>query len=238
LAPCIWSRGDWLFAWRTNPSPTISRPRTYGRCWSKSSPRTFADPDALLAALWSSERDVVLHLAARSVVRDSYVNPLETISSNVIGTATTLDTIVRWPGHAPSWWAQARRATPTTSRSMKGIAWAGPIRTAPAKPRSNWSPTRSFFPPADLRRHAIAVATARGKRRPGWGLDPDGLVADVMRALLTRAPVLVRHPLAIRPWQHVLEPLGGYLTLASRMLGPEATRFCSGWNFGPAHRIR
>jgi len=93
---------------------------------------------------------------------------------------------------------------------------------------------RSFFPPEDADRHGVALATARAGNVIGGGdWTPAGVVADIIRALGEGKPVGLRHPSAIRPWQHVLEPLAGYLTLAARLSGPRRTDYCDAWNFGP-----
>src|SRR5262249_36527706 len=92
----------------------------------------------------------------------------------------------------------------------------------------------SFFPPDQLHRHGVAVASARAGNVVGGGdWTPDGLVADVMRSDQLGVRVPIRNPSAVRPWQHVLEALGGYLMLACRLLEPDAARFCGAWNFGP-----
>jgi CDP-glucose 4,6-dehydratase len=89
---------------------------------------------------------------------------------------------------------------------------------------------RSFFPEAG----PIAVATARAGNVVGGGdWAKDRIVPDAVAALAEKRPVPVRNPRAVRPWQHVLEPLGGYLLLGARLAGPESGRFREGWNFGP-----
>jgi CDP-glucose 4,6-dehydratase len=92
----------------------------------------------------------------------------------------------------------------------------------------------SFFPPASLDRHGVAVASARAGNAIGGGdWTSDQLIPDLMRAFMAGRPCLIRNPSAIRPWQFVLEPLRGYLMLAER-LAQDAPRFATGWNFGPA----
>ncbi len=93
---------------------------------------------------------------------------------------------------------------------------------------------QSFFPPDEIGRHGIAVATARAGNVIGGGdWTPHGVVADIMRSLAAGRPVGLRRPNAIRPWQHVLEPLGGYLALAKALSGPDAATFSRAWNLGP-----
>jgi CDP-glucose 4,6-dehydratase len=97
---------------------------------------------------------------------------------------------------------------------------------------SSWR--RSFFPPAKLGEHGVAIGSARAGNVIGGGdWAADRIVPDCLRALAKGQPIGVRNPHAIRPWQHVLEPLGGYLLLGMRLLGARAHDFCDGWNFGP-----
>jgi len=91
----------------------------------------------------------------------------------------------------------------------------------------------SYFNPSDYERHRVALATARAGNVIGGGdWATDRLVPDIIRSLLAGMPVKIRSPHAIRPWQHVLEPLSGYLLLAQR-LWEDGARFAQGWNFGP-----
>jgi CDP-glucose 4,6-dehydratase len=97
---------------------------------------------------------------------------------------------------------------------------------------SSWR--RSFFNPADYgKKHHVAIASVRAGNVVGGGdWAKDRIVPDCIRALEAGRPIEIRSPKAIRPWQHVLEPLSGYLLLASKML-EEPTKYCEGWNFGP-----
>lgn len=198
------------------------------------------DRDRLQRALRDSRPDVVLHLAAQTVVLDAYAEPAETFSVNVVGTAALLDAIraVGQPcavvvvssdkcyrndedGHA------FREDDPLGGEDPYSASKAGTELVSAAY-------RASFFPPHALNRHGVALATARAGNVIGGGdWTPHGIVADVVRALGADRPVLVRRPDAIRPWQHVLEPLGGYLTLAMRLLGKDAADYACAWNFGP-----
>jgi CDP-glucose 4,6-dehydratase len=94
---------------------------------------------------------------------------------------------------------------------------------------------RSFFPPAELRAHGVAVATARAGNVIGGGdWAVDRMVPDAIRALAAGTAVTMRNPEAVRPWQHVLDPLAGYLLLAAGLRGPHAAELCEAFNFGPA----
>ncbi len=93
---------------------------------------------------------------------------------------------------------------------------------------------RSFFPPDHVAEHGVAIATVRAGNVLGGGDQAeDRIVPDAMRALAAGQPVSVRNPDHVRPWQHVLEPLRGYLLLGSRMLGADAGQYAQAWNFGP-----
>jgi len=93
---------------------------------------------------------------------------------------------------------------------------------------------RSFFPPEHFDKHGIKLASARAGNVVGGGdWTRDALVVDVIRALAENDAIEVRSPSALRPWQHVLDALSGYLTLAQRMLESDDPTFSSGWNFGP-----
>jgi CDP-glucose 4,6-dehydratase len=93
---------------------------------------------------------------------------------------------------------------------------------------------RSFFPPSRLADHGVALATARAGNVVGGGdWAPDRLVPDAILALQAGRPIPVRNPESVRPWQHVLEPLSGYLLLGARLLGPAAAAHAEAWNFGP-----
>ena len=198
------------------------------------------DRASLEAALRSSRPDVILHLAAQSVVLESYADPSETFSVNVMGTAVLLDAIR----------AIGRPAAVVIVTSDKCYANDGSgrpfVEDDPLGGHDPYSASKagtelvaaayraSFFPAASLAGHGVAIATARAGNVIGGGdWTADGLVADAVRALGRDAPIRLRHPAAVRPWQHVLEPLDGYLTLAARLLGPDAASFCDAWNFGP-----
>jgi CDP-glucose 4,6-dehydratase len=198
------------------------------------------DRDTLEAALRSSRPDVILHLAAQSVVLESYIEPSETFSINVMGTAVLLDAVK----------AIGRPAAVVVVTSDKcydndgagrpfdeGDALGGhdPYSASKAGTELVAAAYRSsFFPPNALGRHGVALATARAGNVIGGGdWTADGLIADTVRALGAGEPIRLRHPAAVRPWQHVLEPLDGYLTLAARLLGPDAATAAEAWNFGP-----
>jgi len=178
-------------------------------------------------------------MAAQPLVRDSYRFPVETYATNVMGTVNLLDA-VRVCGTVRA------VVNVTTDKCYENREWVWGYREN--EPLGGYDPyssskacselvtaayRNSFFNPSDYSRHGVAVASARAGNVIGGGdWATDRLVPDCVRALLGDEPVLVRNPHAIRPWQHVLEPLSGYLMLAKRLY-EEGPRFSGAWNFGP-----
>jgi CDP-glucose 4,6-dehydratase len=194
----------------------------------------------LRAEIAACRPQVVLHLAAQSVVRRGYEDPIETYSSNVMGTMHVLEAM-----------RQLERpcvcVIVTSDKCYANREWVWGYREEePMGGRDPYSNSKgcaelvtaayrdSFFPPESLVAHGIAVATARAGNAIGGGdWTAHQLIPDIMRAFLANRACPIRNPSAIRPWQFVLEPLHGYLLLAER-LAEDASRFGSGWNFGPA----
>jgi len=205
------------------------------------------DRASLAATLAEHRPEIVFHLAAQSLVRRSYRAPLETIEANILGTAHLLECIRED--------ARPRAAVIVTSDKCYangGESEYGYREEDPVGGRDIYSMSKGavellvssyrecFFPPLDLERHRIALASARAGNVIGGGdWATDRIVPDVIRALGAKEPVKVRNADSVRPWQHVLEPLGGYLLLGSHLLGNGAARpasFCEAWNFGPELR--
>ena len=184
--------------------------------------------------------DVVLHLAAQSVVLDGYRQPVDTFEVNVVGTAVVLDAMrtIDHPCAVVVVTSDKCYANDESGRRFtEGDPLGGDDPYSASKAGTELVAAayrRSFFPPEDLDRHGVAVATARAGNVIGGGdWTPHGVVADIVRSIGRGEPVRLRRPAAIRPWQHVLEPLAGYLTLAARLSGPERATYCDAWNFGP-----
>ncbi len=181
--------------------------------------------------------EVVFHMAAQPLVRQSYTDPVETYATNVLGTVHVLEAIRRTPS--------VRAAVIiTTDKCYENREWAWGYREIDRlggrDPYSNskacaelvtQSFRDSFF--ADGSGMRVAVASARAGNVIGGGdWAADRLIPDFVRAIIEGRPVRIRHPEAVRPWQHVLDPLGGYLRLAERLL-LEGQPWAQGWNFGP-----
>jgi CDP-glucose 4,6-dehydratase len=184
--------------------------------------------------------EVVFHLAAQPLVRLSYEIPVETYETNVMGSIHIMEAI----RHTPSVKAAVMITTDKCyenreqiwgyreNEPMGGYDPYSSSKGAAEIAISSWR--RSFFNPADYgTKHHVAIASVRAGNVVGGGdWAKDRIVPDCIRALEAGQPIEIRSPKAIRPWQHVLEPLSGYLLLAAKML-QEPTRYCEGWNFGP-----
>lgn len=198
------------------------------------------DRSAMREALLAARPEVVFHMAAQSSVLESYRSPLETFAVNAIGTAHVLEAARESPDvkavvvvttdkcYENNEWVWGYRETDalgghdpySTSKAMAELVVA--------------SYRRSYFPPAEYgSSHHVLIASVRGGNIVGGGdWKEDRIVPDVMRAVSAGRKVLIRSPGSTRPWQHVLEPVCGYLMLGSRLL--EADQRCAGpWNFGP-----
>lgn len=199
------------------------------------------DAARLAAAVRAAQPDVVMHLAAQPLVRLSHRDPLETFSTNVVGTASVLDAVRALGNPCATIVVTSDKCYEPhddgrphdESDSMGGrdpySASKGAAELVAAAYR------RSYFPPERLAEHGVQLATVRAGNVIGGGdWAEDRIVTDIVRHLVAGRPVPVRNPAAIRPWQHVLEPLAGYLALAEAMLAEPGPRWCTGWNFGPA----
>ncbi len=198
------------------------------------------DMKRLMAAMTEFEPEVVFHLAAQSLVRTSYDDPVDTYSTNVMGTVHVLEAMRS---------ANSVKAAliVTSDKCYENNEWAWGYRESDAM--GGYDPYSSskgcaelvtaayrcsFFAPADMSVRGLALATARAGNVIGGGdWAPDRLVPDFIRAMTNGEVIRIRNPAAQRPWQHVLEPLGGYILLAERLLGVDGQRYASGWNFGP-----
>jgi CDP-glucose 4,6-dehydratase len=186
------------------------------------------DAAALRQAVSAAEPEVVLHLAAQPIVRRSYRDPAETYAVNVTGTVNVLEAsrLVRAVVNVTS-----DKCYENTGRAA-GYTEDDPL--GGSDPYSSSKACSEIVTAAYRRSFGISVATARAGNVIGGGdWAEDRLVPDMMRAALAGERVIVRNPDAVRPWQHVLEPVSGYLMLAERLFeSPE--EYARPWNFGPA----
>jgi len=180
--------------------------------------------------------EVIFHIAAQPLVRYSYEDPIGTYETNVIGTARVLDAVRRTP-------SVRAVVSVTTDKCYENKEWIWPYReTDPLGGYDPYSSSKacaeivsaafrqSYFPVDRLAEHGVAIATARAGNVIGGGdWSTDRLLPDLVRGFLSGEPVRIRRPHAIRPWQHVLEPLHGYMRLAEELLAgaPSAARFAN-----------
>lgn len=195
------------------------------------------DAAAVRRILAETAPEIVLHLAAQSLVRRSYADPIETYATNVMGTLHVLEAVRA---------VESVRAVlvVTSDKCYENREWHWPYREIDAlgglDPYSSSkgcaevlvdSYRRSFFGGPRAR---TAIASARAGNVVGGGdFSADRLVPDLVRGAVAGRPVVIRNPVAVRPWQHVAEPLAGYLMLAERLV-EEGSAVAEAWNFGPA----
>jgi CDP-glucose 4,6-dehydratase len=245
-------KGSWLSLWLETIGAEVTgyalEPPTQPSLFEQASVAThlrsiladIRDFPRLGSAIAECRPEVVIHMAAQSVVRRGYEDPVETYSSNVMGTVHILEAI-------------RQLASPcvvvivTSDKCYRNREWVWGYReNEPMGGRDPYSSSKgcaelvttayreSFFPVAAVERHGVAVATARAGNVIGGGdWTAHQLLPDLVRAFLAGRPCLIRNPSSIRPWQFVLEPLRGYLMLAQKLAGAPAD-FASAWNFGPA----
>lgn len=192
--------------------------------------------DTVAGLLNEKQIEIVFHLAAQALVLPSYENPIETYSTNVVGTATVLDAMRSAP--------QTRACVVVTSdKCYENRDWPWPYREEDAL--GGYDPYSSSKACTELVAKAfrssyfvsgerpVAIATARAGNVIGGGdWSEHRIIPDIVRAIRSRDVLSIRRPQAVRPWQHVLEPLAGYLALAQRLYG-HGDGAASAWNFGP-----
>ncbi len=197
------------------------------------------DFQKLKATINQTKPEIIIHMAAQPLVRASYKDPIETYSTNVMGTVNLFEAI--------------RQTTDikvvinvTTDKCYENREWHWGYREN--EPMGGYDPysnskgcselvtssfRNSFFNPKEYNKHGVAMASARAGNVIGGGdWAEDRLIPDFIRAITKGEELLIRSPYAIRPWQHVLEPLNGYLTLAARLY-EKGPRYAEAWNFGP-----
>ena len=198
------------------------------------------DADSLNRAMREARPDIVIHMAAQPLVRYSYNAPVETYGTNVMGTVHLLEAVRQTETvHAV--------VNVTSDKCYENKEWSWGYReNDPLGGHDPYSNSKScaelvtaafrnsYFNPAKHGERGVSVASARAGNVIGggdWAMDR--LIPDILRAMEAARPVCIRSPHAIRPWQHVLEPLSGYLTLAEKLY-TDGPSYAEGWNFGPA----
>lgn len=183
--------------------------------------------------------EIVFHLASQPLVRQSYKNPVETYETNIMGTVNLLNTI-RECSHIKSVVVVTSDKCYKNTESLSGykegdrLGGYDPYSSSKACVEIVTNAFRdSFYSPDKYDKHGVAIATARAGNVIGGGdFALDRLVPDCIKAFIDNRKILIRNPASVRPWQHVLESLCGYMVLAERLYlyGPE---YGGAWNFGP-----
>ena len=241
-------KGGWLSLWLQSLGAKVygyaldapTEPHLFGvaRVGEDMRGNTFADirdAGAFTRAMQAAQPDVVFHLAAQPLVRYSYAAPVETYAVNVMGTVNLLEAVRATPGVRAV-------VNVTTDKCYENREWVWGYREDEAlgghDPYSSSKACSELVTAAY--RHSfldaagVALASARAGNVIGGGdWAVDRLLPDFLRALDAGVALQIRSPNAIRPWQHVLEPLSGYLLLAERLFTEQAA-FAEAWNFGPA----
>jgi CDP-glucose 4,6-dehydratase len=240
-------KGGWLALWLTElgavvhgyalPAPTTPSFFSASGLEGRLASSTIGDiraAERLASAMDRAQPDIVLHLAAQPLVRQSYRDPVETYTVNVLGTVNVLEAVRHTPGIKSV-------VNVTSDKCYENREWLWPYRENEAMgghdPYSS-SKACSELVTAAYRRSflgaiGVHVATARAGNVIGGGdWAPERLVPDFLRAIDAAQTMVVRSPDATRPWQHVLEPVSGYLALAERLYS-SGESFAEPWNFGP-----
>jgi CDP-glucose 4,6-dehydratase len=242
-------KGSWLSLWLAsmgakvtgfalapNTRPSLFDVLAIESLIEKSHIADIRDLENLQKSMSEAKPDVVIHMAAQPLVRYSYANPVETYATNVMGTVHVLESTRD---------IDSMRATVviTTDKCYENKEWVWGYREN--EPMGGYDPYSNSKGCAELVTSAYRqsffsnsnstnkVASARAGNVIGGGdWSEDRLIPDAIKAFEANKPLMIRNPLATRPWQHVLEPLSGYLILA-QALYEHGSAFASGWNFGP-----
>lgn len=241
-------KGSWLSLWLESAGarvtgfalPPPSEPSLFTEAAVSDGMRSIEgdvrDLTAVRDALQQSEAEIVLHLAAQSLVRRSYEDPVETYATNVIGTAHVLEAVRRTPG-------VKALVSCTSDKCYENKEWDRGYREddrlGGKDPYSNSKACAELVTDAFRRSYfsgpetEVAVASVRSGNVIGGGdWARDRLIPDLVGGFLAGEEVPIRSPDAVRPWQHVLEPLNGYLELAEH-LWEGGREYAEAWNFGP-----
>jgi CDP-glucose 4,6-dehydratase len=244
-------KGGWLSLWLTLKGAAVIgyalQPPTasnfFESCDLESHIRSIdgdvRDFDRLASALKQHQPEIVIHMAAQALVRPSYANPVETYATNVMGTAHLLEAVRHCAGIKTV-------LIITSDKCYENREWDWGYREI--DPMGGHDPyacskgcaelitssfRRSFFPIERYDEHGVSIASARAGNVIGggdWALDR--LVPDIWKATAAGDQVKIRYPHTIRPWQHVLDPLHGYICLMEKM-HKDGGQYAEGWNFGP-----
>lgn len=248
-------KGGWLTVWLSsmgaevtgfslapNTTPNLFQAAGVASLCQKSHIGDIRILERIRHAICLATPDIVIHMASQPLVRYSYANPVETYETNVMGTVHVLEAL--------RFCSTVKAAViVTTDKCYENKEWVWGYRED--DPMGGFDPysnskgcaelviasyRQSFFSEQDYSNHGVAIASARAGNVIGGGdWSPDRLIPDAITAFESGQTLMLRNPLARRPWQHVLEPLSGYLVLA-QALYEQGTVYSGAWNFGPNDR--
>jgi len=243
-------KGAWMCVWLTMLGAKVKgyalkpeKQSLYGLIKSKikieSVIADIRDQNRLRNELLAFDPDFVFHFAAQALVRRSYKFPVETFETNVTGTVNVLDALRYLKKKCVCVIVTTDKVYENIEadyayKESDKLGGYDPYSASKAAAEIAVNSYRlSFFNPEYFKKHKKSVATARAGNVIGGGdFAEDRIMPDIFRALSSEKPVVLRNPNAVRPWQHVLEPLHGYLTLAAA-LASKPQKFASAYNFGP-----
>lgn len=244
-------KGSWLSIWLRELGASVigyalkppTTPSLFGICNLEDKVTSITgdirNSKVLRAVFDKFQPEIVFHLAAQSLVRYSYKEPLETYETNVIGTVNVLEVCRHIPSvkvivNVTSDKCYENHESIRSFRENDPMGGYDPYSSSKGCAELvTRAYLKSFFNPENQKERPVFLASVRAGNVIGggdWG--EDRLISDCMKALLGNKPIVVRYPDAVRPWQHILEPLFGYLLLA-QLLYQDGASFTGGWNFGP-----
>ncbi len=244
-------KGAWLSIWLNHLGSSVigyalkppTHPSLFELCDLESKVTSIEgdvrDFDHLKSIIQKYKPEIIFHLAAQALVRRSYHDPLETYSTNIMGTVHLLEAVrqiggVRVVINVTSDKCYENRERIWGYRENDPMGGHDPYSSSKGcSELITRAYTESYFNPEHYEKHGVSVASVRSGNVIGGGdWAEDRLLPDCMKALLENRPIVIRYPDAVRPWQHVLEPLFGYLLLTQVLYQNEAS-FGEAWNFGP-----
>jgi len=244
-------KGAWLSIWLDSLGAKVTgyalkpptKPSLFELCRLerriKSNIGDVRDAAKLKRALLAAKPEIVIHMAAQPLVRESYRSPAETYETNVMGTVNLLEAVracgsVKAVVNVTTDKCYENKEQQRGYKEGEPLGGYDPYSSSKACSELVTSAYRnSFFNPAAYKKHGVALATARAGNVIGGGdWAADRLISDIIRAALSGKKALIRSPRSIRPWQHVLEPLAGYLRLAEALY-TKGPLYAGAWNFGP-----
>jgi CDP-glucose 4,6-dehydratase len=236
LSLWLQSLGAEVFGYALHPAtkPNLFTVADINQVMTESTIADIRDADKLTKAMQAAKADLVYHLAAQPLVRHSYIEPVETYSVNVMGTVNLLEAVRQTPSIRAV-------VNVTTDKCYENREWVWAYREN--EPMGGHDPYSSSKACAELVTSAyrrsyldqagVALASVRAGNVIGGGdWASDRLIPDILRAFDAGRTVFIRSPNAVRPWQHVLEPLAGYLLLGEKLFAEQAS-YAEAWNFGP-----